>query len=544
MSSNKSENLLVPDLERWDSDEPIIELESVSKTFGDEQVLDDLSIEIPTGKITVIIGTSGSGKSVLLKHMNGLHRPDSGTVRILGKETDELTELELDGLRKRIGTLFQNYALIDSKSVVENVAFPLVENHVMSISEAEEHAAQLLTDLDLGDALEVFPASLSGGMKKRVSLARAIIANPEVVLFDEPTTGLDPIMMEFVDGMIQDLSDKYGFTSVIISHDIASVFRLADKIAVLRDGRIVEEGTPDEIRHSSREDVQSILSASQKTDIDVEHAADTDFTDRQDTPAIQIQKVEKSFGDNHVLHDVNLTVPRDKITVIIGGSGAGKSVIMKHILGLFQPDSGEVRVLGENLANLSEQRLRQLRTRIGMLFQHSALFDSMSIEDNIAFPLLERWLPDVDRKSWKEIASEVDGILEQLKIQDLRRKPIEDLSSGQRKRVALGRALITGPELIIYDEPTTGQDPLMAEYIEDMIRQTQESYDLTSVIISHDMAAAFRLADHIALLHKGSMIASGPPKRLLESEDERVRRFIFASEPEYREKIQHREEST
>jgi ABC-type transporter Mla maintaining outer membrane lipid asymmetry ATPase subunit MlaF len=519
-------NLLVPGLDRWpiDPDRPIIELVDVYKAFGDEQVLDGLSLRIVPGEITVIMGASGSGKTVLIKHMNGLLVPDKGRVCLFDHDTQELGDVELDRQRKRIGTLFQNYALFDSMSAVDNVAFPLVENQAMSIAKARERAAEILEDLGLGHALDVFPASLSGGMKKRVSLARAIIANPEVVLFDEPTTGLDPIMMEFVDDMILDISERYELTSVIISHDIASAMRLADTIAVLHEGRIIAHGSPAQVRQSDDDAVQQLLSGSTKSDISADTAASASFGQDIDYP-VRASGVYKAFGDNEVLKGVSFSVPKHKITVLIGASGSGKSVMMKHILGLFQPDQGTVEVFGRDLGELSERQLRELRTQIGMLFQHAALFDSMTVADNVAFPLVERGL-----MTPAEAREPVADMLERLRLKQVADSPPSDLSTGQQKRVSLARALITEPELMIYDEPTTGQDPILSKYVENMILEAQEAFEVTSIVISHDMAQTFRIADKVAVLHEGEIIAEGPPASLLESEDERVREFVFASD--------------
>jgi ABC-type transporter Mla maintaining outer membrane lipid asymmetry ATPase subunit MlaF len=520
------ENLLVPDVERWSADDelPIIRLENVHKAFGENVVIDGLDLDIATGEITVIIGASGSGKSVLIKLMNGLLEPDKGRALLFGKDTRELSDVALDRVRKRIGTLFQNYALFDSMTVLENVAFPLVENKAMSESEAHELSSELLEDLGLGEALDLYPASLSGGMKKRVSLARAIISNPEVVLFDEPTTGLDPIMMEFVDNMILEITNKYGLTNVVISHDMASTMRLADSIAVLHGGEIIAHDTPEVIRKSDDERVQSLLRGAKKTDIRADQASDVDLGHITDY-AVVLDDVHKSFGDNEVLKGVSLTVPNNRITVVIGGSGSGKSVMMKHILGLMQPDHGSVTVLGRNLAELSESQLRTLRTNIGMLFQHAALFDSMSVADNIAFPLVERG--EMGRAAAYE---KVDELLEKLQLSDVRDRSPSSISSGQQKRVSLARALISEPDLMIYDEPTTGQDPILSKYVEDMIVETQENFDLTSIVISHDMASTFRIGDKVALLHRGELITPDTPAEMLEMEDERVREFVFASE--------------
>ncbi len=519
-------NLLVPDVARWpvDPSKPVIELVDVHKSFDGKVVLDGLSLTIRPGEITVIMGASASGKSVLIKHMNGLLEPDDGEVLLFGEDTRQMGDVELDRQRKRIGTLFQNYALFDSMSVLDNAAFPLVENNAMSIGDAQERAAEILEDLGLGHVLDAFPSSLSGGMKKRVSLARAIIGNPEVVLFDEPTTGLDPIMMEFVDDMVLDITERFELTSVIISHDIASTMRLADSIAILHGGKIIAHGPPDEIRHSDDERVQQLLSGANKADISAETAASVEFD--QDTEyAVQVSDVYKTFGSNEVLKGVSFSAPKDKITVLIGASGSGKSVMMKHILGLIRPDRGNVEVFGQELTALSETELRQMRTHIGMLFQHATLFDSMTVAENVAFPLVER-----GAATPAQARPKVEAILEKLRLTGVRDDFPNEISNGQQKRVSLARALITEPTLMIYDEPTTGQDPILAKYVEDMIVETQESFDVTSIVISHDMAQTFRIADKVALLHHGEIIAEGSPASLLESDDERVREFIFAAD--------------
>ncbi len=529
--AQERKNLLVPDVTRWrDEDGPIISLKGVYKSFGDIDVLKGVDLEVRTGEITVIVGASASGKSVLIKLMNGLLFADRGEVRLFGQDPKELSEVELDSLRKRMGTLFQNYALFDSMTVTENVAFPLVQNQALSIPEAHKLARELVTELDLEHALDLFPSSLSGGMKKRVALARSIIANPEMMLLDEPTTGLDPIMMEFVDDLIRQIKERFGLTSVIISHDMASTFRLANSIAVLHGGKIIAHDVPEKIKKSDDERVARLIFASDKTAIDTDDSDDEEFKAvqpvKEEDAAVIIRDLHKSFDGREVLKGIDLTAPKDKITVLIGGSGSGKSVLMKHILGLFTPNSGSVNVLGQDVLALDERGLSHLRTQIGMLFQHAALFDSMSIEDNVMFPLLER-RESVSYSEAKERAAEV---LEKLKLTEIARRSPTDVSNGQQKRVSLARALITRPRMMIYDEPTTGQDPIMCDYVEKMILEAHEAFQLTSVIISHDMASTFRIGDHVAMLYQGHIIAEGPPQSLLHSEDTRVQEFVFAAD--------------
>ena len=197
------QNLLLPGHPRWPLSSPVIELRNVSKSFGDDVVLQNLSLTIQTGKTTVIAGQSGSGKSVLLRLMNGLTIPDEGEVILFGQNLSHVSERVRTELRKRCTMVFQNYALIDSMTVAENIGFPLAQNTKMPAKEIRRLVEDLLEMLELSHAIDAMPASLSGGMKKRVALARAVITNPEVVLFDEPTTGLDPIMIEFVDELIR-----------------------------------------------------------------------------------------------------------------------------------------------------------------------------------------------------------------------------------------------------------------------------------------------------------------------------------------------------
>jgi ABC-type transporter Mla maintaining outer membrane lipid asymmetry ATPase subunit MlaF len=523
MSDEGHENLLV-DVDRWtDEDGPIIRVEGVTKSFGELEVLKGVDLEVMPGEITVIVGASGSGKTVLMKCINGLIKPDEGHVYVFGKDVTQMSDAELDEeVRKRVATMFQNYALFDSMTVAENVSFPLVQNNVMSVSEARELAAEHLGELGLGDVLDEYPSALSGGMKKRVALARTIVTNPELVLFDDPTTGLDPILTQFVDEMLLEISRDFELTSLVVSHNMASIFRLADRIAILHDGKIIATGTPDEMRGNDDERVQQFVGRIARQDIQaVTDQADVD----EDDALVTIRGLHKSFGDRHILKGVDLTVPRRKITVLIGGSGAGKSVMMKHILGLMKGDEGAVKLFGKNVAELDDRELAKLRARIGMLFQHSALFDSMNVRENVAFPLIER-----RECSRSEARERTDRVLEQLKIADIADRLPSDISNGQQKRVSLARAIISEPELMVYDEPTTGQDPIMSDYVEKMILEAQDTFELTSIVISHDMASTFRIADRVALLHKGEIIAEGDPYDILHSTDERVREFVFASQ--------------
>jgi phospholipid/cholesterol/gamma-HCH transport system ATP-binding protein len=240
----------------------MIKLVDIHKSFGKQKVLDGLNLDFEDGKTTVIIGRSGGGKSVLLKHIIGLMKPDSGQVLIDDVDMTKLNERDLNEIRKRFGMLFQEAALFDSMTVGENVAFPLREHTKMTEEEMGQIVADRLKSVGLTGVEEKMPSELSGGMKKRVGLARAIAMRPEIVLFDEPTTGLDPVMTEAINQLIMDTQKNFNLTCIVISHDIESIFRVGHRIAMLYEGKIIEYGTPEEIRASTDPVMVQFLSGS------------------------------------------------------------------------------------------------------------------------------------------------------------------------------------------------------------------------------------------------------------------------------------------
>ncbi|HWV37852.1 MAG TPA: ABC transporter ATP-binding protein [Vulgatibacter sp.] len=238
----------------------MIEVQDLHKAFGDNEVLRGVNLTVEEGTTVVILGSSGSGKSVLLKHIIGLLQPDSGTVYVDGVDICRLSARELNRFRRKFGMVFQSSALFDSMTVFENVAFPLIEHRegrtdeeIRAIVEAK------LALVGLEKAAQLDPAELSGGMRKRVALARAVARDPKIVLYDEPTTGLDPITTDSVNDMIEDARRELGVTSIVISHDIGSALRIADFVAVLYEGRIVEHSTPEQLRHTTHPHVRAFL---------------------------------------------------------------------------------------------------------------------------------------------------------------------------------------------------------------------------------------------------------------------------------------------
>lgn len=240
----------------------MIEVHNLYKSFDGHEVLKGVNLTIPDGKITVVIGGSGSGKTVFLRHLIGLLKPDAGRVLVDGVNIHTLPRQELSEFRKRFGMLFQSAALFDSLDVFDNVAFPLIEHRKMhDIDAIRRLVEEKLALVGLSDITHKLPSELSGGMRKRVGLARAIALDPEIILYDEPTTGLDPISTVAIDNLILSMQQRLGVTSVVISHDVDSAFRIADQIAMIVDGRIIVSGTPGEVRASEIPVVQHFLTA-------------------------------------------------------------------------------------------------------------------------------------------------------------------------------------------------------------------------------------------------------------------------------------------
>ncbi len=239
---------------------------------------------------------------------------------------------------------------------------------------------------------------------------------------------------------------------------------------------------------------------------------------------VRVRGLDKSFGANHVLDHVDLDIERGKVNVVIGASGAGKSVLIKHFMVLLRPDRGSVWVDGTDVFALASKPLSSFRRKFGLVFQFSALFDSLTVEENCAFPLKEH-----TKKSRAEIKDIVNDRLGALGLEGTQRKYPGELSGGMRKRVGLARALVLEPEILIFDEPTTGLDPLATRNVDEMILAAVERYKVTSVVISHDMASVFRIADRIAMIHQHRILAAGTVEEIQASREPYLFEFIRTS---------------
>ncbi|HVF70089.1 MAG TPA: ABC transporter ATP-binding protein [Chthoniobacterales bacterium] len=242
---------------------------------------------------------------------------------------------------------------------------------------------------------------------------------------------------------------------------------------------------------------------------------------------ISVRGLEKRIGQQQILRGIDLTVAKGETLVIIGRSGGGKSVLLKHLVGLMLPDAGEIWIDGENISGLSERKMAAIRQKVGILFQSGALFDSMTVEENIAFPLEE-----AGERNRAAISERVREMLEVIELDGEEKKMPVNLSGGMKKRVGLARSIIRRPSCVLYDEPTAGLDPVVSDSINRLIRRLQKRYGVTSIVVTHDMKSAFHIGDHIAYLHEGRIYFYGTPQELEVSTDPLIQDFMLGrSEP-------------
>jgi phospholipid/cholesterol/gamma-HCH transport system ATP-binding protein len=237
----------------------MIKIQGLTKSFRRQAVLRGVDLDVQTGSITIVIGRSGGGKTVLLRHLLGLLRPDAGSVLIDGVDITRLSTRDLDGIRQRYGVVFQGGALFDSITCAANVAFPLRERSRLPRREVARRVREALSAVGLAEVGRKYPAEVSGGMRKRVAIARALVTEPEIIFFDEPTTGLDPVLVNAIHHLIMDLHRRYRFTAVMVSHEIPEIFTVADTVAMLHEGRIIEVGAPDVFQASTNPVVRRFI---------------------------------------------------------------------------------------------------------------------------------------------------------------------------------------------------------------------------------------------------------------------------------------------
>jgi len=358
---------------------PLIQLQDVVKILGVNRVLDGINLSIHRGEITAIIGKSGSGKSVLLKHIIGLFEPDGGSILFEGRTTSAMSAPERRALKRKFSYVFQDTALFDFLTVLDNVALPLVERRGAVPAEILRRVREKLNQLDLHDVDNKYPSQLSGGMKKRVALARALVTDPEIVLFDEPTTGLDPIRKNAVHSMISDYQRRFGFTGVVVSHEIPDIFFIAQRVAMIDEGRIRFEGTPEDIQRASDREVRNFIEGLESPRDDLTGIASQSIGQqhlRQEMSRLQRHQIPFSI----VLMSMDNLEDIDRIAGHMASQTVFKLFADHVIQNSYVADTcfryaiNKIMVV---LPDTNEAQARSFCLKISRTMRHSALFDPL-----------------------------------------------------------------------------------------------------------------------------------------------------------------------
>ncbi|MBT4522979.1 MAG: ABC transporter ATP-binding protein [Halieaceae bacterium] len=507
--------------------------------MGVNKAVDDISFSVESGKITAIIGESGSGKSVACYSLLGLipQPPGSiegGTALFEGSDLLQMSERELRAVRGRdIAMIFQDpmTCLNPHMTIGQQLIEPLVYHKKVPTADARARAVELLEEVGIRDpqsTIDDYPHQFSGGMRQRVMIAMALINEPKLLIADEPTTALDVTIQAQILKLIANLQSKRDIGVIFISHDLAVVADIADEIVVMQNGVIVERGNREGIFHNARHPyTQKLLSAI---------PSGTKQTNEEDRdPFIAVRNLCTWFGQgknnppNKAVNNVSFNIERGEVLGLVGESGSGKSTIGRSLLRLVQVTSGSVAFDDTDVTALQGRDLKNMRRRMQMIFQdpYASLNPRMSVYDTLAEPLL---LHGIENK-----ASVEQGVLKLMDDVGLARgfvrKYPHEFSGGQRQRIAIGRALATRPEFIVADEPVSALDVTIQAQILDLMHDLGEEYGLTMLFVSHDLAVVRHIADRIIVLYKGEIVEQGSPDELFNRPQEDYTQRLLESIP-------------
>ncbi len=521
----------------------LLEVNNLQVSFvtrmGTSRAVDDISFSVETGKITAIIGESGSGKSVACYSMLGLipqppGRVDGGTALFEGRDLLQMSESQLREIRGRdIAMIFQDpmTCLNPFMTVGKQLMEPLLYHKKVSKAEAKKRAIELLEEVGIRDpetTFDNFPHQFSGGMRQRVMIAMALINEPKLLIADEPTTALDVTIQAQILELIADLQTRRNVGVIFISHDLAVVADIADQIVVMQKGKIVEGGDSQHIFHNAEhpytKKLLAAIPAGSKED-PVPHPEPLIHVKELCTWFPQGKHKEPVKAVNNVSFDIN----RGEILGLVGESGSGKSTIGRSILRLVPVTSGEVLFDGTDLTKLEGGDLKKMRRRMQMIFQDpfASLNPRMTVFDTLAEPLL---LHGIENR--KTVASGVLKLMDDVGLaRNFVRKYPHEFSGGQRQRIAIGRALATRPEFIVADEPVSALDVTIQAQILDLMLDLGKEYGLTMLFVSHDLAVVRHLADRILVLYKGEVVEQGSGTELFETPKEDYTRRLLQAIP-------------
>ena len=502
---------------------------------GETRLLDTVDATLERGGVLGVIGESGAGKSTLGLAAMGFVRDGcriaNGSIRFEGSELVGASEAELRALRgSRIAYVAQSAAAAFNPAhrLIDQSIEVMLEHGLSRPQEAKERALALYRRMQLPAPEEIgfrYPFQVSGGQLQRAMTAMAMVAKPDLIIFDEPTTALDVTTQIEVLAAIREAVRATGTAAIYISHDLALVAQMADRILVLRHGRIVEEAGTATMLDSPKADYTRSLWAVRS------FKPSPKATPARADPALRVQSVSAGYGKARVLHDVSLSVPRGATVAVVGESGSGKSTLARVVCGLLPPESGQILLDGSPLAPHFAQRAKQELRRIQLIVQSpdTALNPRQTVAEAIGRPLTfyAGLAGEAKRKRISELLSSIN--LEP--SQFLSRYPSE-LSGGQRQRVCIARALAADPEVVVCDEVTSSLDQLVAEEILKLLDRLQRERALSYLFITHDLSTVRAIADEVVIMQDGMVVDAGPKERVFAPPHRPYTERLLASVPE------------
>lgn len=522
---------------------PLLEVNNLEVSFvtrnGVNKAVDDISFTVESGKITAIIGESGSGKSVACYSLLGLiptppGRIDGGQALFDGHDLLQLSERELRKIRGRdIAMIFQDpmTCLNPYMKIGDQLIEPLVYHRKVSPREARKRAIELLDEVGIRDpetTIDNYPYEFSGGMRQRVMIAMALINEPRLLIADEPTTALDVTIQAQILQLIANLQKKRDIGVIFISHDLAVVADIADQMVVMQTGKIVEAGDREAIfekaKHPYTRKLLAAIPSGSKAASEIEPET-----------LIRVQKLCTWFEPGgkkpivKAVNDVSFDIHRGEVLGLVGESGSGKSTIGRSILRLVPVTSGRIDFDGTDLTSLAGADLKRMRRRMQMIFQDpfASLNPRMTVFDTLAEPLL---LHGIENR--KSVSQGVLKLMDDVGLaRAFVRKYPHEFSGGQRQRIAIGRALATRPEFVVADEPVSALDVTIQAQILELMAELGREYGLTMLFVSHDLAVVKHIADRILVLYKGELVEQGSGEELFNNPREDYTRRLLQAIP-------------